>query len=86
MLKALAVLRTIVLVFLSVFTARSMPVFISPARTFDETYARCATSVDQLQRAAFLAIGWIALETVIGWIMATRKKKDVAPAAAPAPK
>lgn len=87
MLKALAVVRTIVLVFLVVFTARSMPVFIAPARTFDETYARCATSVDQLQRAAWLAIGWVAVETAIGWVLATRRRKDAAPvpAAAPSP-
>jgi hypothetical protein len=86
MTKALAVLRTIVLVFLVVFTARSMPVFLAPARTFDETYARCAQAVDQLQRAAWLAIGWVALETALGWILATRKKKAPAPAAAPASK
>ena len=85
MLKALAVLRTIVLVVLVVFTARSMPVFIAPARTFDETYARCAQSVDQLQRSAWLAIGWVAVECVLGWIMATRRKKADAVAPAPSP-
>ncbi len=84
-LKALAIFRTLVLVFLVVFTFRAMPVFIAPARTFDETYARCATSVDQLQRSAWLAIGWVAVETVIGWVLATRRKKEAAPAAAPAP-
>jgi hypothetical protein len=74
MLKALAVLRTIVLVVLVVFTVRSMPIFLAPARTFDETYARAAQSVDQLQRAAWLSIGWVAIETILGWILATRKK------------
>jgi heme A synthase len=86
MLKALAGFRTIVLVFLVVFTARSMPIFIAPARTFDETYARCAQSVDQLQRAAWLAIGWVGIECIIGWIMASRRKKEAASAAAAAPR
>ena len=83
-LKALAVLRTLVLGVLVVITIRAMPVFLAPARTFDETYARCATALDQLQRAAWLAIGWVLIETVIGWILATRRRKDVPPAPAPA--
>jgi len=84
-LKALAVFRTLVFVFLVVFTFRAMPVFVSPARTFDETYARCATSVDMLQRSAWLAIAWVGIETIIGWILATRRKKaDAAAPAAPA--
>jgi hypothetical protein len=86
MLKALAVFRTLVLLFLVVFTTRSMPIFIAPARTFDETYARCAQSVDQLQRAAWLAIGWVGVECILGWILASRRKKEAAPAAAPAPR
>jgi hypothetical protein len=74
MLKALAVIRTIVLVVLVVFTVRAMPIFLAPARTFDETFARTSQSVDQLQRAAWLAIAWVAIETALGWILATRKK------------
>ena len=85
MLKALAVFRTLVLAFLVIFTFRAMPVFLAPARTFDETYARCAQSVDQLQRSAWLAIGWVAIECILGWIMASRRKKADVAAAAPSP-
>ena len=84
MLKVLAVIRTIVLLFLVGFAVRAMPVFVAPARTFDETYARCATSVDLLQRAVWAAIGWVAIETMIGWILATRRPKAL-PAHVPPP-
>jgi hypothetical protein len=82
MLKALAVVRTLVLVFLVGYTVRAMPLFVNQARTFDESYARCADSLSLVLRAAWFAVAWIALETLIGWILATRKPKA---AAAPAP-
>ncbi len=75
MLKTLAVLRTLVLVFLVGYTVRAMPLFVNPARTFDESYARCADSLGLVLRAAWVAIGWIAFETALGWIMATRRPK-----------
>lgn len=79
MLKALAIVRTVFLVFIIGFTVRAMPYFVSPARTFDESYARCADSLGLVMRAAWIAVGWIALETAIGWILATRRRP--APAA-----
>jgi hypothetical protein len=72
MLTALAVLRTFFLVFIVAFTVRAMPWNIEVARTFDEQYARCTDALSLVIRAAWLAIGWIALETAIGWWMATR--------------
>ncbi len=75
MLKALAVVRTLVLVFLLGYTVRAMPWFVSPARTFDESYARCADSLSLVLRAAWFAVAWVAIETVIGWIVATRRRK-----------
>ncbi len=75
MLKALAVIRSLVLVFLLGYTVRAMPWFVSPARTFDESYARCADSLSLVLRAAWFAVGWVAIETVIGWILATRRRK-----------
>jgi hypothetical protein len=75
MLKALAIVRSLVLVFLVGYTVRAMPLFVSPARTFDESYARCADSLGLVLRAAWFAVGWIALETVIGWVLATRRPK-----------
>jgi hypothetical protein len=75
MLKVMAVLRTIYLIFIIGFTARAMPFFTSVSRTFDEQYARCSSAVSLLVRAAWFAVGWIALETAVGWWMATRRPK-----------
>jgi H+/Cl- antiporter ClcA len=82
MLKALAVLRTLFLVFILGFTVRSMPWSLDVAQTFDEQYNRYATAVSALQRACWYAIAWIALETVLGWWLALRKRP---PSHAPAP-
>jgi hypothetical protein len=75
MIKALAVLRTIFLVFIVAFTVRAMPWWTSVSRTLDEQYARCSDALAMLVRAAWIAIAWIALETAIGWWMATRPPK-----------
>jgi hypothetical protein len=83
MLKVLAVLRTIFLVFIVGFTARAMPWWSNVARTFDEQYARCSDALGLMIRAAWIAVGWIALETLAGWWLATRRRKGTA--AAPPP-
>jgi hypothetical protein len=75
MLKVLAVLRTAYLVFVIGYTVRGMPFLTSVARTFDEQYALCSSSLHVLVRAAWLAIAWIAFETVVGWIVATRPRR-----------
>lgn len=85
MLKALAVVRTLVLVFLVGYTIRAMPWFVSPARTFDESYARCADALSLVLRAAWIAVGWIAIETVLGWLIASRKPRTLAAAETPRP-
>ncbi len=72
MLKLLAILRTIFLVFIIGYTVRATPFLGDVARTFDEQYARCATGLGLLLRAAWFAIAWIAFETAIGWWLATR--------------
>ena len=75
MLKTLAVLRTLFLVFVVGYTARAMPWSPIVARTFDEQYARCSDALALVIRAAWLAIAWIAFETAVGWWMATRAPK-----------
>ena len=87
MLKALAVLRTVYLIFIVGYTVRAMPLFTTVSKTFDEQYALCSASLGLLLRAAWLAIGWIALETVLGWIMARRKppRPAVSPGTGTAP-
>lgn len=85
MLKALAVLRTLFLIFIIAFTVRAMPWAIDVSRTFDEQYARYAAAVSQLQRAAWYAVGWIAFETLVGWWLALRARPRPAAAAPSVP-
>lgn len=75
MLKVLAVLRTLFLVFVVGYTVRAMPWWSNVARTFDEQYARCSDALSLIMRAAWLGIAWIALETAVGWWLATRPPK-----------
>jgi hypothetical protein len=85
MLKALAVLRSLFLVFIAIYTLRGMPIW-GLTRTFDEQYARCSTSLGLVTRAAWLAIAWIAFETAVGWLVAGRagkRKPGAAASAAP---
>jgi hypothetical protein len=86
MLKALAVIRTIYLVFIIGYTVRAMPIFTSVSTTFDEQYARCSGALNLVIRAAWFAVGWIALETLLGWVLALRAgRRKVATATQPAP-
>ena len=63
-----AVIRTLYFLSVVAYALWAMP-WSNPtvARTFDEQYARCAASNSLLQRAVWLAVAWIALETLIGW-------------------
>lgn len=72
MLKLLAVLRTLFLAFIVYLTFRAMPWYLDMAQTHDESYARCTASLAAVGRAAWIAVGWIAFETVVGWLMAVR--------------
>ncbi len=72
MSKATAVIRTLFLIFIVGFTVRALPFFWSVPRTLDEQYSRCAGNLEIVQRAAWLAVAWIALETAVGWWRALR--------------
>jgi hypothetical protein len=74
MLKVMAVVRTLFLIFIAGFAARGLPLFWSVPRTFDEQYARCSNSLKIAQSAVWLAIAWIALEVVVGWWMTARAR------------
>ncbi len=74
MTRLWAVLRTIYLLAVvgyAVWATPWMPMTV--ARTFDEQYARCASALSPLQKAVWLAIAWIALETVVGWFAVWRQ-------------
>jgi hypothetical protein len=79
MLKALAVVRTVFLIFIVGYTVRAMPWSPNVARTFDEQYARCSDALGLVIRACWLAIAWITLETILGWWMATRRRNESPP-------
>jgi hypothetical protein len=84
MYKALAVLRTVYLLFIVGYTIWAMPFSLaSVSRTFDEQYARCSESLHLLTRAAWLAIAWITFETLVGWVLATRSRRAVAAPSSP---
>jgi hypothetical protein len=82
MIKILAVVRSLYLVFIIGYTVRAMPWFTTVSRTFDEQYARCSSALDVVIRAAWFAIAWIAFETALGWWLAIRSARKTIPAAA----
>jgi hypothetical protein len=85
MLKVMAFLRTLVLAALVAYTVWAMPWgFAVTSRTFDEQYALCAASLAAVLRGAWMAIGWIAIDTLVSWLLVPKKKPPV-PAPAPVP-
>jgi hypothetical protein len=86
------ILRTIYLLVMVAYALWATPWMpLTVARTFDEQYSRCASSLVTLQRATWLAIAWIALETLVGWgaiwrrARAERAKAAAPPASPPGP-
>jgi hypothetical protein len=73
MLKALAVVRTLFLVFIAAYALRVVPWGWS--RTFDEEFARCTATRAIAIQATWLAVAWILFDTVVSWWLATRKAK-----------
>jgi hypothetical protein len=83
MLKAIAIVRTLFLVFIAGYAFRAMPWYTTVPRTLDEQYARCSGAVDMLVRATWFAVGWILFETAVGWWLATRKRGQAAVTSSP---
>jgi len=81
MLKALALVRSAFLVFIIGFRFYAAPVYVTMPRTLDEQYARCSASQESLRTVIMVAIAWIALETLLGWIMARGKSAPAQPPA-----
>ena len=79
------VLRTVFFVFIVGFTARAVPFYWYTAKTFDEQYARCSSALGILQQASWLAVAWILLEVIVGWMGVRRRHAAAAAAASPAP-
>lgn len=79
MYKALAVVRTVFLIFIVGYTVRAMPLFTSVATTFDEQYARCSAALTRLIYAAWFAVAWIAFETLLGWLLVRSRSLPPSP-------
>jgi hypothetical protein len=69
MIKVMAVLRTVFFVFILGYTLWATPI---AAMWPKGVLAVNVESVRALSRATWIAVGWIALETAIGWVMAKR--------------
>lgn len=88
MLKVMAVLRTAVVAILIPYLLWALPWnLFHVTKTFDEQYARCAASLQQVTIAAVAGVAWLLVETLVGWRLAFPKVKaaGAAPAAPPAP-
>ncbi len=83
MQRALAVVRTVFLIFIAGYGFRAMPWYTSVPKTLDEQYARCSSAVDMLIRAVWFAVAWILVDTLLSWWIATRSRKAAASTAAP---
>jgi hypothetical protein len=75
MLKVLAVLRLIFLIFILAFTLWAMPMQFGLPRDQTVAYNTCALHLVRMQWAAWLALGWIALDTALSWFLAMRAPK-----------
>ncbi len=65
MYKTLAVVRTLFLLFIIGYTLLTAPVEVWGSATL----AVSIESLRRLNRAAWIAIAWIAFETVLAWIV-----------------
>jgi len=83
MYKTLAVLRTVFLVFIVGYTVWTTTLAFGGT----DIVAVAPHALHAANRATWLAIGWIAFETLVGWLLARRtpRRPATARAAPPAP-
>ena len=68
MAKALAILRTLYLLFIVGYTVRALPLaLLWSGEARRGVVAVGLETVGQVARAAWLAIAWIAFEVALGW-------------------
>ncbi|ACG74684.1 conserved hypothetical protein [Anaeromyxobacter sp. K] len=86
MLKALAVLRTIFLLGLVVYVvAWAMPWSTYVADPIEVQYRHCSASLSRMSGAVWIAVAWIAFETVVGWMMSAWSGRRKGAARVPPP-
>jgi hypothetical protein len=81
MAKALAVLRTIFLVFIVVYTLGTTTL----ALWGPEIVSVSPEALRRANRATWLAIAWIALDTMIGWVAVSWRRRASTRTSSPAP-
>jgi hypothetical protein len=75
MYKALAVLRTAFLLFIAGYTLLTAPAEVWGSATL----AVSIDSLRRLNRAAWIAIAWIAFETILAWVVIRFRRAPPAP-------
>lgn len=86
MLRVMAVLRTAFLIFIVVYTLWTITLSLGP-----EVVTVSRESLAHAHRTIWLAVAWIALDTIVGWLMAswhrhrTERAKAAAARATPTP-
>ncbi|MGC3996665.1 MAG: hypothetical protein QM767_03680 [Anaeromyxobacter sp.] len=83
MVKVMLVLRTLFLAFIVIYTIVAMPLYTTFSLSQAEDYSRCRASLLDLIIAAWLAIAWIVIETVVGWWHLRRERRRRLAAATP---
>jgi hypothetical protein len=79
MLKALAIVRTLVLIFLVGYTVRAMPWFFGLPTGSAQAYDTCRNALSLMTRAAWISVAWVGFETIVGWLLASRRPKVSVP-------
>lgn len=84
MLKALAVLRTIFLLGLVVYVvAWAMPWSTYVSDPIEVQYRHCSANLGRMSGAVWVAVAWIAFETIVGWMMSAWSGRKKAAARVP---
>jgi hypothetical protein len=87
MAKTLAILRTVYLVFIVGYTLRALPLALMWSGEGRRGVVTVGLeAVENVARAAWLAIAWIALEAALGWArvwLDRRRSRAAAPPPAP---
>lgn len=75
-LKVMALLRTLFLLFLLGYTlARALPWQVGLPVASSAAYDTCRASLAASTKAIWMALAWIAFEAAVGWWLATRPPK-----------
>ncbi len=78
------VLRTVFFIFIVGFTARALPFYWGMPGVYDEQIRRYKSAQEILRNGILLALAWILLEVILGWLAVRRRAAATPPPASPA--